>query len=159
MVLGAVLSLAATQTSAQIALSQTTFEAGTDFAAFFQVAHGCGSSPTTALRVQIPDGVEVLRLPEKPGWSVSAERTRGRMVAAVTWKGSLEAEQPDQFGLFVRLPQRTGPLYFAATQRCATQEIRWTEIPAEGVAHPAPMLMLVAATGRRHRAPPPGSPM
>jgi len=148
-VLGAVLTLAAADASAQVALSQASFEAGVNFAAFFKVERGCGSSPTTALRVQIPDGVAVLELPEKPGWTVSAERA-GAKVTAVTWQGRLESAQADQFGLFVKLPAKPGPLYFAAVQRCAAQEIRWTDIPPASVAHPAPMLTLVAAAPGDH---------
>lgn len=148
-VLGAVLGMAPAQAGAQIALSQTSFEAGVNFAAFFKVERGCGASPTTALRVQIPDGVSVLELPEKPGWSVGAERAGGR-VTAVTWQGRLESVRPDQFGLLVKLPSKPGPLYFAAVQRCAAQEIRWTDIPAAGGTHPAPMLTLVAAAPDAH---------
>jgi len=148
-VLSAVLGLAPVHASAQVALSQTSFEAGVNFAAFFKVERGCGSSPTTALRVQIPDGVSVLQLPEKPGWTIGAERTGGR-VTAVTWEGRLESVRPDQFGLLVKLPPKPGPLHFAAVQRCAAQEIRWTDIPAAGAVHPAPTLTLVAAAPNAH---------
>jgi copper(I)-binding protein len=148
-VLSAVLGLAPAHARAQVALSQTSFEAGVNFAAFFKVERGCGSSPTTALRVQIPDGVSVLQLPEKPGWTVGAERAGGR-VTAVTWEGRLESVRPDQFGLLVKLPPKPGPLHFAAVQRCAAQEIRWTDIPAAGAAHPAPVLTLVAAAPNAH---------
>ena len=148
-VLGAALGLAAAEARAQVALTQSTFEAGVNFAAFFKVERGCGTSPTTALRVQIPDGVAVLELPEKPGWSVGAERTGGR-VTAVTWQGRLDSLQPDQFGLLVRLPAKPGPLYFAAVQRCAGQEIRWSETGAAGSVHPAPRVTLVAAAPNDH---------
>lgn len=147
--LGAVLGFAVADASAQIALSQSTFEAGVNFAAFFKVERGCGTSPTTALRVQIPDGVSVLELPEKPGWNVGSERSGGR-VTAVTWQGRLESAQPDQFGLLVKLPAKPGPLYFAAVQRCAGQEIRWMDTASKGAAHPAPMLTLVAAAPDAH---------
>lgn len=148
-VLGAVLGLAAADASAQVALSQSTFQAGVNFAAFFKVERGCGASPTTALRVQIPDGVSVVELPEKPGWSVGPERSGGR-ITAVTWQGRLESAQPDQFGLLVKLPSKPGPLYFAAVQRCAGQEIRWTDTASGDTAHPAPMLTLVAAAPDAH---------
>jgi copper(I)-binding protein len=148
-VLGAVLGLAGGKAGAQVALSQSTFEAGVNFAAFFKVERGCGSSPTTALRVQIPDGVAVLELPKKPGWSIGAERESGR-VTAVTWQGRLESAQPDEFGLLVKLPAKPGPLYFAAVQRCAGQEIRWHETGAAGSAHPAPRVTLVAAAPNDH---------
>src|SRR2546423_6745472 len=95
---------------AQIVLSQPSFEAGQNYAAFFKVERGCEGSPTTALSVQIPDGVIVLDTPPKPGWTVSAKRDKGR-VAGVTWRGKLAAKDADQFGLFVKLPAKPATLY------------------------------------------------
>ena len=152
-VLGALLIFSAAQASAQVALSQSSFEAGVNFAAFFKVERGCGAAPTTALRVQIPEGVSVLELPEKPGWTMNTER-RGARVTAVTWQGRLESMRPDQFGLLVRLPAKPGPLYFATVQRCEAQEIRWTDIPPASTARPAPKLTLVAASDHANHASP-----
>ena len=145
----AALFASASPANAHIVLSQPTFEAGSRYAAFFKVEHGCGESPTVSLRVEIPDGVTVLQTPEKTGWTLTAERANNR-IAAVTWRGKLETKSADQFGLFVTLPNRTGPLYFPTIQRCETGETRWTEIPAAGqttrdVQRPAPMLQLTAA--------------
>jgi periplasmic copper chaperone A len=152
-VLAAIISMSAGEAGAQISLSQSTFEAGVNFAAFFQVERGCGASPTTALQVQIPDGVSVIEVPQKPGWSVGEERVRQRVVA-VTWRGMADRVKPEQFGLLLKLPEQPGPLYFATTQRCAEAEIRWMEIPGAGsgssLAHPAPKLMLVAAVPNAH---------
>ena len=164
------LSLVVAQAHAQIALSQTSFEAGVNFAAFFKVERGCGASPTTALRVQIPDGVTVLDLPDKPGWTVNAERA-GARVTAVTWQGRLPSNEPGQFGLLVKLPSKPGPLYNPPDQRCAADEIRWTDT-LPGAKAPAPMVTLVAAAPNSHahtaspimimqpwaRATPPGAP-
>jgi len=144
----AALALSATQAIAQVALSQSSFEAGVNFAAFFKVERGCGAAPTTALRVQIPEGVSVLELPEKPGWTLNTERA-GARVTAVTWQGHLESAQRDQFGLLVKLPAKPGPVYFATVQRCEAQEIRWTDVPP-AAAHPAPKLTLVAAAPADH---------
>ena len=162
--------LVAAPANAQIALSQTSFEAGANFAAFFKVERGCGASPTTALRVQIPEGVAVLNLPDKPGWTVNAERS-GARVTAVTWQGRLPSNETDQFGLLVKLPTKPGPLYFATVQRCAADELRWTDT-SPGARAPAPMVTLVAAAPNSHahtaspimimqpwaRATPPGAP-
>ena len=143
--------LLAPHASAQIVLSQTEFEAGRKFAAFFKLERGCGVSPTVALEVQIPDGVAVLQLPEKPGWTLSTRRVGlagKRHVAAVTWRGHLEAHSPDQFGLFLQLPERPGAVYFPAVQYCANGEVRWTDIPGDArhdVPHPAPALKLIAS--------------
>jgi len=135
--------------SAHIALSQPSFEAGQNYAAFFKVEQGCDGSPTIALNVQIPDGVIVLDAPSKPGWTVNAKRDKGQ-VTGVTWRGKLAAKDADQFGLFVKLPAKPGTLYFPVLQQCEKSEIRWSDIPAAGqasrdLAHPAAVLQLIAA--------------
>ena len=133
---------------AQVVLSQKSFEAGVNFAAFFEVEHGCDGSPTLSLRVDIPADVTVLQLPPKDGWTVNGERDGGR-IAAVSWRGRLEAGSSDRFGVLVKLPARTGPVYFPTVQRCAKGEMRWTEIPTTGAAaklnRPAPVVMLTPA--------------
>jgi len=133
---------------AQIVLSQPTFEAGQNYAAFFRVEHGCEGAPTLSLRVQIPDGVSVLQTPDKPGWKLETQRVKGS-VTEITWRGRLEANTADQFGLLVKLPAKAGPLYFPAVQQCEKGEARWTDIPGQtsrDVTHPAPMLQLTAAS-------------
>ncbi len=135
--------------NAHIVLSQPSFEAGQNYAAFFKVDEGCAGSPTIALNVEIPDGVIVLATPPKPGWTVNAKRDKGQ-VTGVTWRGKLAAKDADQFGLFVKLPAKTETLYFPVTQQCEKSEIRWSDIPAAGqaprdVGHPAPVLRLIAA--------------
>ncbi len=143
--------------SAHIALSQPSFEAGQNYAAFFKVEQGCDGSPTIALNVEIPDGVIVLATPPKPGWTVNAKRDKGQ-VTGVTWRGKLAAKDADQFGLFVKLPAKPGTLYFPVLQQCEKSEIRWSDIPAAGqaprdVLHPAPVLQLIAAAQPAPSAP------
>jgi len=148
----ATLALSAGPAAAHIVLSQKTFEAGTNFAAFFKVEHGCDGSPTVSLRVEIPDGVSVLELPPKDGWTTNAERSNGT-IKAVSWRGRLEGGQADQFGVLLKLPSRTGAIYFPTVQRCAKGEMRWTEIPvgiqtAKDLKRPAPSVELTAAVER-----------
>src|SRR5262245_19171383 len=81
---------------AHVVLSQKTFEAGVNFAAFFNVEHGCDGSPTLSLRVEIPQDVTVLELPAKEGWTTNTERTAGR-IGAVSWRGRLEGNEKGQF--------------------------------------------------------------
>src|SRR5258705_4364698 len=142
-------SIHATSAVAQIVLSQPSFEAGQNYAAFFKVEHGCEGSPTIALSVEIPDGVMVLDTPSKPGWAVSAKRDKGQ-VTGVTWRGRLAAKDADQFGLFLKLPAKPRALYFPILQQCEKNEIRWNDIPLAGktardVPHPAPALQLIAS--------------
>ena len=145
----ALLAMAANPVSAHIVLSQPSFEAGQNYAAFFKVEHGCDGLPTVALRVQIPDGVSILQTPEKAGWKVETQRSK-EALTEITWRGRLEAKASDQFGLFLKLPSKTGPLYFPTVQECEKGETRWTDIPAAGqawrdVPHPAPVLQLTTA--------------
>jgi copper(I)-binding protein len=143
--------IGATAAHAHVVLSQKTFEAGVNFAAFFKVEHGCDGSPTLSLRVEIPKDVAVLDVPAKEGWTANAEKTGGR-IAAVSWRGRLEAGEQDQFGLLLKLPDRTGPLYFPTVQRCDKGEMRWTQIPVAGqtakLSRPAPSVELTAASAR-----------
>jgi copper(I)-binding protein len=137
--------------NAQVTLSQNTFEAGVNFAAFFVVERGCEGSPTLSLRVEIPDGVTVVELPQKEGWRTNAEK-RGTRVNAVSWRGRLEGGEKGQFPVLLKLPSREGPLYFPTVQSCAKGEMRWTQIPAAGTdvkpARPAPAVTLTAAAER-----------
>jgi periplasmic copper chaperone A len=137
--------------AAQVRLTQTKFEAGANFAAFFVVEHGCEGSPTVSLRVEIPDGVTVLELPPKEGWVTNAEK-RGTRIGAVSWRGRLEGAEQGQFPVLLKLPARQGPLYFPAIQRCAKGEMRWTQIAGAGEARaparPAPAVELTPPASR-----------
>src|SRR5262245_14565350 len=114
---------------AHVVLTETDFEAGRNFAAFFKVDEGCDTQATVSLEVRLPRNVRLLELPPKSGWSVTAARVaeapltsrRGiisERITAVTWRGRLESNISDQFGLLLRLPAVTGPIYFPVIQRC-----------------------------------------
>jgi len=140
--------------AAQIVLSQPSFEAGQNYAAFFRVEHGCDGSPTLALSIRIPEGVRVIDTPEKPGWTLNASRRAGQ-IATVTWRGRLAADVSDQFGLFLKLPPKAGALYFPAMQECEKGETQWNGIPSAGhdLRHPAPVLRLIGASARETQTP------
>jgi len=157
--------------SAHIVFAETEAAPNAYYAGFLRVSHGCGGSPTRSIRVEIPDGVNMARPQPKPGWTITIEHaplpapipSEGgaitERVSAITWSGELPADQFDQFGLLVRVPNRAGPLYFPVTQTCVEGVQHWTEIPAPGAAwhsvpHPAPVLNLVnpnaASAGQHH---------
>ena len=158
----AALTLAGTA-SAHIVLAEDTAKAGSYYAGFFRVGHGCDGKATTAIRITIPEGVLTARPQAKPGWTIAiekaplAEAVKGEggheiaeRVAAISWTGELSPEQFDEFGVLMKLPDGAGPLYFPTVQRCGEAEIAWTDIPAPGqawhdVPHPAPILTLAAA--------------
>lgn len=147
--------------SAHVVFAEPQAVANSYYAGFLRVSHGCNGSPTRSVRVEIPDTIMIARPQPKPGWRLRIERASlatpiqsegGQIterVAAITWQGELPADEFDQFGIMMRLPDAAGPLYFRVTQTCASGAQSWTDIPAPGAAwtsvpHPAPVLNLVA---------------
>ncbi len=166
--LGALLaasSLAIPAAGAHIVLAQPSTAAGSYYAGYFRVGHGCDASPTVKLRIQIPADIHTARAQPKPGWTVSVEREKlpapvnvegheeTERVSAIAWSGRLEADQFDEFGILMKLPDgAAGDLYFPAVQTCEQGSREWTGIPAKGQAWhdlpaPAPVLRVAAAEG------------
>jgi len=130
---------------------------------FFRVAHGCKGSPTTRVRVRIPEGVLSVKPQVKNGWTIGIVRTKlavplddghgnkiPEVVSEVSWSGGrLDDAHFDEFGLSMRLPDRpNATLYFPVVQECEQGVHRWIEIPEAGKTsgeyrEPAPALTLV----------------
>jgi uncharacterized protein YcnI len=121
----------------------------------FRVGHGCEGSATTAITVQIPDGVIGAKPMPKPGWTLSTTETKlaapvqshGKQVATrvaeISWRGGpLPDAWYDEFVMQVKLPDTPGRYTFKVGQECEKGRVDWVEIPAAG-AHakaPAPVL-------------------
>ena len=155
-----ILALVSTsQANSHVVLADPVAVPGSYYAGFFRVSHGCGDSGTVSIRIEIPKAVASAKPQPKAGWTTTTEtekldtplKTEGGMVTtrvkAITWQGSLAADQFDQFGVMMKLPAQFTPLYFPTVQTCEKGERRWTKIPGEGkawnsVPSPAPMLHL-----------------
>lgn len=142
--------------AAHTTLVQDTAPADGYFIARFLVAHGCDTSPTHTVRVQIPSGVAFLSVWHKPGWTVHTvpssgpDTERTEPVREVVWTGSrLPANEYDYFEIQLKLPNEVGRiLYFKTIQICDEGDLRWIEIPEEGKTaddyeSPAPALTLI----------------
>ena len=134
--------------------------AGSHWAGELRLGHGCDGSPTTSLRVEIPEALVVVRAQPKPGWTLDVERVPlpapvagegGRMiterVSAIIWTGQLPDDQFDVFGLAAKLPETTGPLAFNIIQTCGTEQVAWNEQTGPDGARPAhpPAVLRVTA--------------
>ncbi len=151
------------------AQAHATFEtqrapAGSDHIAVLRTPHGCGGSPTIAVKIRIPDGVTDVRPLPKTGWDVAIVRedldeplhdAQGNAVSTrvseVHWTGGrLVDGHLGEFVMSVRLPDTPGEtLYFATVQECEEGVERWIEIPAEGrpgddLDQPAPSIVLTS---------------
>lgn len=147
--------------AAHVTLAQPKAPAGSSYIATFRIGHGCSGSPTTALRIEIPQGIASARPQPRPGWTLEIEHTplpkpvageMGEMVtsrvSAITWKGgSLPADQFDEFAVMMKLPAAAGVLLFPATQTCAAGTEHWSDAPMAGMnmPHPAPALTITPA--------------
>ena len=148
------LAAAAGAASAHVAADPGEATAGTYQAVRFRVGHGCGAAATTALRIEMPEGLASARPQPKPGWRLEIAKD-GERVAAVTWRGELPADQFDDFALLFKLPAEARTLYFPTVQTCGREQSQWTEIPEAGerLSHPAPALRLrpaAASDGGHH---------
>jgi uncharacterized protein YcnI len=159
----AVAMLAVTSSAtAHVVLEKKEAPAASTYEAVLQVGHGCEGSPTTSIRVQIPEGVIAVKPMPKPGWELTTKQgeyaqaydyfgeklTEG--VKEVAWTGgNLPDEWYDEFVLRVRLPDAAPGtvIRFPVVQECVEGVHRWIEVPAEGqdpdsVAEPAPFVTL-----------------
>lgn len=151
---------------AHVTLEQSEAPAGSFYKAVLRVGHGCGTSPTTAIRVRIPIGVIQAKPMPKAGWELKTlvepldepydyyGTTVTEDVREIVWSGgSLPNEFYDEFVFRVRLPDQEGAVVsFPVIQQCAEGEHRWIEIPEPGKSaddyeEPAPQVTLTPATG------------
>jgi len=155
---------------AHVTLEYPVATAGQSYKATFKINHGCGSSPTRVVEVDIPTGVRGAKPMPKPGWQLEVQReplaqpysSHGRTVTEdttrVRWTAKTEADQLasqhyDEFVLVATLPTQAGRLYWPVRQICPQGRLDWTERPRPGqswhdLASPAAELELMpAATG------------
>jgi uncharacterized protein YcnI len=147
----AFLLAAAAPASAHVTLAQHTAKAGSHSVVTFRIGHGCADSPTTALRIEIPDNVTLANPQPKPGWTLTIDHAAQR-VSAITWSGgSLPADEFDEFAVMMKLPADAGTLTFPATQTCAKGVEHWSE--PKGSSHPVPTLTLTPGDGMHDSMP------
>jgi periplasmic copper chaperone A len=137
-------ALAAPPAAAHVTLENTQAVTDSYYKATLRVPHGCKGSPTTRLRVRIPEGVTGVKPQPKQAWKLEI------MPTEVAWSGgALADEHFDEFMMMVKLPDRPGAtLYFPVVQECREGVHRWIELPAAGqsardLKEPAPALRLL----------------
>jgi periplasmic copper chaperone A len=130
-------------------LDVPTATAGAYYRASLVMTHGCAGSPTTAVRVLVPDGFRGAKPMPKPGWklAVRSEPLRqpyvsdGRQITShvveITWTAVsadnwLPNSQTDEFVMRGSLPAEPGMLWFKVLQTCEKGQNDWSQIPADG---------------------------
>jgi uncharacterized protein YcnI len=160
---GSALVLAPHMLAAHVTLERQEAPANASYKAVLRVPHGCEGKPTTAVRVQIPEGVIAVKPMPKPGWQIDvvkdkyehpydyfgSELTEG--VRQIAWTGGeLRDDFYDEFVFLGRLTDFAPGtvLDFPTVQECAGGVHRWIEIPAPGqdpneFEEPAPRLTII----------------
>jgi len=139
----AFLLAAAAPASAHVTVAQSSAAAGSHSVVTFRIGHGCADSPTTGLRIEIPQSVATANPQPKAGWTLTIDHA-GKQVSAITWSGgSLPADEFDEFSVMMKLPAQAGAISFPATQTCVKGVEHWSE--PKGSQHPVPTLMLAPA--------------
>lgn len=154
---------------AHVTLEYQVAPAGSSYKASFKVGHGCGTSPTRQIVVDIPAGVRGARPMPKAGWALEVQRDKlatpysshGRSVTEdvvrITWTAKtrddmLPNAHYDEFVLVGQMPAQAGTLYWPVRQICEEGRTDWVEVPQAGqkfsdLKFPAAALEILPAGG------------
>ncbi|MCA3236970.1 MAG: YcnI family protein [Curvibacter sp.] len=141
--------LGVTAAHAHVVLEEPAALAGSSYRATFRVSHGCASSPTTGITVYLPQGVRGAKPSPKAGWTLTTRRapltqpyeSHGKTVredvVEVSWvaqsaASALPDDWYDEFVLRATLPDKAGALWFRVLQTCASGQLDWVDVPAQG---------------------------
>jgi len=143
--------------SAHVTVTPDSATAGRSGVLTFAFSHGCDGSPTTALRIEIPDGITSVTPTITPGWTIDVERggtDHDGLVEYVTY--TADAPVPSGYRAAIELSvgfaeDTAGEtLAFPVTQECEQGEVAWAEVAEDGVdPHsldaPAPLVTVAGA--------------
>lgn len=156
---GVVLALAVpAMASAHVSVSPDELVAGDHGVLTFSFAHGCENSPTTALRITMPEGLASVAPTMDSDWAIDVERGDDGLVSAVTYTAAtpvptdLRGAVSMSVGLDEKSPET---LVFPVVQTCVEGSTEWTQIAADGedphsLDAPAPVVTVEDAEGGEH---------
>jgi len=152
--------------SAHVTVQEDSVVAGEFAVVTIAVPHGCEGSPTTEVRIQIPETIPTVTPTINAGWDVAkvmealdepiqgegGEITERVSEVVYTAKTPLPDGYRDAFALSLAVPDdASGLLFFPTVQVCEAGESDWIEIPADGqdpfeLEKPSPFVNVVAPT-------------
>lgn len=152
---------------AHVVISPAEVPQGSSQKLSFRIAHGCGNSPTTSVRITLPETVQGAKPMVKAGWRIAVEKqaliqprmshgkTVNEDVRTITWQGGvLESTYFDEFSILATMPAQVGKLPIRVTQTCEQGQLDWFEVQATGEKRelnaPAPLLKVVPASTMEH---------
>ncbi len=165
--LGLAVALGATA-AAHVSIQEDEVVAGESAIVTFAFSHGCEGSPTTEVRIQMPESIPTVSPTINANWDVEKvtealdapiEGSHGEQITERVSEVIYTARTPvedgfrDTFELSVTVPEDAAgqTIYFPTIQTCETGESAWIEIPAQDqsaddLESPAPSVVVVAAS-------------
>ncbi|MFJ2542074.1 YcnI family protein [Microbacterium sp. NPDC087589] len=151
---GAILALAIpAMASAHVSVSPDELIAGDHGVLTFSFAHGCENSPTTSLKVTMPEGLASVAPTMDSDWTIDIEKGDDGLVSAVTYTAlePVPNELRGAVSMAVGLDEDApDSLAFPVIQTCVEGSTEWTELAEEGedphsLDAPAPVVQVAAA--------------
>lgn len=156
---GAVLALAVPAVaSAHVGVSPDEITAGDHGVLTFSFSHGCDGSPTSALRITMPEGLASVAPTVDGDWTIDVERGDDGLVSAVTYTAltpvpnDLRGAVSMSIGLDEDTPTS---LAFPVVQQCIDGATEWTQLAEDGedpheLDSPAPVVAVTEAADGGH---------
>lgn len=133
---GAALVLAVpAMAGAHVGVSPDELVAGDHGVLTFSFSHGCENSPTTALRITIPDGLASVAPTMDGDWDIQVERGDDGLVSAVTYTAltPVPTDLRGAVSMSVGLDESTPEsLAFPVVQECVEGATEWTQLAEDG---------------------------
>lgn len=133
---GAALVLAVpAMAGAHVGVSPDELVAGDHGVLTFSFSHGCENSPTTALRITIPDGLASVAPTMDGDWDIKVERGDDGLVSAVTYTAltPVPTDLRGAVSMSVGLDESTpASLAFPVVQECVEGATEWTQLAEDG---------------------------
>ena len=153
--------------AAHVSIAEDDVVAGSSTIVTLAFSHGCEGSPTTGIRIQMPESIPTVAPTINANWDVEKvmealdapiEGAHGEQITERVSEVVYTARTPvadgfrDTFELSLTVPEDAvdQTLYFPTIQTCESGETAWIEIPADGqdpeeLESPAPGVVVVAA--------------
>lgn len=157
---GIVLAVAAPlAASAHVTVTPDAATAGDYSVLTFAFSHGCEDSPTTALTIEVPDGIEALAPQIEPGWSIEAVGADAGIPSQVIYTADAPVENGfrSTVTMQVKFAEDTAgeAVAFPVVQSCVEGETAWVELAEDGedphdLEAPAPLVAVATASADAH---------
>jgi uncharacterized protein YcnI len=156
---GALIAIAAPlAASAHVTVSPDEIAAGGHGVLTFSFTHGCDDSPTTSLRVTMPEGLSSVAPTVDGDWSIDVERGDDGLVSAVTYTALTPVPHDLRGAVSMAIgtdEDTPDTLVFPVVQTCVEGSTEWTQVAADGedphsLDNPAPVVTLAPAEDGGH---------